>query len=120
MNDSVWRVKESSVFIAGKEIDVIFFDRDAAAADARAETFYALDELFSADELPQMQDRLIRYHQVDSEGNELQEETADCGFDLSEDAEVTKSLNSSKIGVYIVGNAQNLDAVKALVLSYLQ
>lgn len=109
-----------AAMVAGKEVDVIFFDRDAAVADARAETFYALDELFSADELAQMQDRLIRYHQVDTEGNELQEETADCGLDLSDDAELTKILNSSQVGVYVVGNAQNLEAVKALILSYLK
>ena len=47
-----------AAMVAGKEIDVIFFDRDAAAADARAETFYAMDELFSADELAQMQDNI--------------------------------------------------------------
>ncbi len=109
-----------AAMVAGKEIDVIFFDRDAAAADARAETFYAMDELFSVDELAQMQDRLIRYHQVDTEGNELQEETADCGLDLSEDTELTKILNSNQIGVYVVGNAQNLEAVKELIISYLK
>ena len=109
-----------AAMVAGKEIDVIFFDRDDAAADARAETFYAMDELFSADELAQMQDRLICYHQVDTEGNELQEETADCGLDLSEDTELTKILNSNQIGVYVVGNAQNLEAVKELIISYLK
>lgn len=108
-----------SGMVAGKEIDVILYDIDAAARDARSETFYSMSELFTEEELSSMQDRLIRYHQVDEEGNETEELTPECGLDISDQTEICKILNSDHIGIFVVGNAQNLDAAKTLVRSFL-
>lgn len=108
-----------SGMVAGKEIDVILYDIDAAAGDARSETFYSMSELFTEEELSSMQDRLIRYHMVDEEGNEVEEMTPEYGLDISDQAEICKILNSDHVGIFVVGNAQNLDAAKALVRSFL-
>lgn len=107
-----------SSMVAGKEIDVIFYDIDEAARDARSEMFYSMSDLFTQEELDLMQDRLIRYNQVDEEGNETAELTPECGLDVSDQTELAQILNSDRVGIFIVGNAQNLDAAKALLLSY--
>ena len=91
-----------SGMVAGKEIDVILYDIDAAARDARSETFYSMSELFTEEEL-----------------NEVEEMTPEYGLDISDQAEICKILNSDHVGIFVVGNAQNLDAAKALVRSFL-
>lgn len=104
--------------IASQEIDVIFFDIESAAADARNDTFYALSDLFTEEELAKMDGKTIDYAQVDEEGNEISERTATVGLNVSTEEDLTEFMNSDEIGIYIVGNAPHVDQAKALLLSY--
>ena len=104
--------------IASQEIDVIFFDIESAAADARNDTFYALSDLFTEEELAKMDGKTIDYAQVDEEGNEISERTAAVGLNVSTEEDLTEFMNSDEIGIYIVGNAPHVDQAKALLLSY--
>lgn len=105
--------------IASQEIDVIFFDIESAAVDARNDTFYALSDLFTEEELAKMDGKTIDYAQVDEEGNEISERTAAVGLDVSAEEELTEFMNSDEIGIFIVGNAPHVDQAKALLLSYI-
>ncbi len=65
--------------VAAGDLDAIFFDIEGAAASARNDTFYALSDLFTEEELAKMEGKTIDYAQVDEEGNETQERTAEVG-----------------------------------------
>lgn len=105
-------------FIASQEIDVIFFDIESAAADARNDTFYALSDLFTEEELTKMDGKTIDYAQVDEEGHETSERTDAVGYNVSAEEELAEFMNSDEVGIYIVGNAPHVDQAKALLLSY--
>ena len=105
-------------FIASQEIDVIFFDIESAAADARNDTFYALSDLFTEEELAKMDGKTIDYAQVDEEGHETSERTDAVGYNVSAEEELAEFMNSDEVGIYIVGNAPHVDQAKALLLSY--
>lgn len=104
--------------VAAGDLDAIFFDIEGAAASARNDTFYALSELFTEEELAKMEGKTIDYAQVDEEGNETQERTAEVGLDVSNEEELTQILRSEQVGLYIVGNAPHLEQAKTLFLSY--
>ena len=99
-------------FIASQEIDVIFFDIESAAADARNDTFYALSDLFTEEELAKMDGKTIE------EGHETSERTDAVGYNVSAEEELAEFMNSDEVGIYIVGNAPHVDQAKALLLSY--
>ena len=104
--------------VAAGDLDAIFFDIEGAAASARNDTFYALSELFTEEELAKMEGKTIDYAQVDEEGTETQERTAEVGLDVSNEEELTQILRSEQVGLYIVGNAPHLEQAKTLFLSY--
>lgn len=104
--------------VAAGDLDAIFFDIEGAAASARNDTFYALSDLFTEEELAKMEGKTIDYAQVDEEGNETQERTAEVGLDVSNEEELTQILRSEQVGLYIVGNAPHLEQAKTLFLSY--
>lgn len=104
--------------VAAGDLDAIFFDIEGAAASARNDTFYALSDLFTEEELAKMEGKTIDYAQVDEEGNETQERTAEVGLDVSNEEELTQILRSERVGLYIVGNAPHLEQAKTLFLSY--
>ena len=113
-------IMKIAALVTSNEVDVFIYDKNEAARDARSDMFYPMDEIFTSEELALMEGKLLSYPMVDDEGVETGEMTVQCGLDVSGDEALAKVLNTDEIGIFVVGNAQNIESVKALVLSYVK
>lgn len=110
-----------STMIAAKELDVILCDVQTAARFARSESFYALEELFTEEELGAIPaERRLAYTKLDGEGNPTEELLPACGIDVSGNESLREFIASDQIGVFVVANAADPDLAKAFVLQLAQ
>lgn len=107
-----------TAMIAGKEVDVMICDIDAAARFVNDEVFLPLNELFTEEELAEIDESLqIVYEAKDDDGNPTGEMLDACGIVVSDREDLKAFLPSENIGVYVIGNTTNLDTAKQYVMS---
>jgi hypothetical protein len=109
-------IMQLSARAAGKELDVMICGSKDAARNARNETFSALDEFFTEEELAQFEGRLLSYDEVDDSGNPTGEQTAVCGVRLEDEA-LDAIYGSDEYGVFIVCSTTHPDEAKEIFLS---
>ena len=105
-----------TVMVTAKELDMVIADPQTAATHARTGMFYTLEDLFTAEQLAPVTDRLIRYEQTDEQGNPTGAYTAYCGVDLTGYGPAETFGTASGYGLYIVANAPHLDQAKEAFL----
>lgn len=105
-----------TVMVTAKELDMVFADPQTAATHARTGMFYNLEDLFTAEQLAPVSDRLIRYELTDEAGSPTGEHTAFCGVDLTGYGPAESFGAASGYGLYIVANAPHLDQAKEAFL----
>ena len=111
---------KTSMLVAAGELDVVVASLDNAARDARGEMFLPLDEVFTADELASLGDRLLSFDHIDTDGYETWltgAKTPVCGIDITGNEEMRAIFGNQKIGVFIVANTRNLELAKEVMLS---
>lgn len=106
--------------ITGAELDVILADYDNGAAFANIGSFLALEDVFTEEELSEIDESLfVTYEETDDEGNGTGENLAICGIDVSSVSEFSEFMSGEQIIVHVVANTENLDEVKEYILSLL-
>ena len=101
--------------IAAKEVDLIIADDTNAARNARSEAFYELSDILTADEISALGDKALSYEMLDDEGSASGEKTPVCGVDITGDEVITPAMSSSSAGVFVAGNAANLENAKTVL-----
>ena len=101
--------------IAAKEVDLIIADDTNAARNARSEAFYELSDILTADEISALGDKALSYEMLDDEGSASGEKTPVYGVDITGDEVITPAMSSSSAGVFVAGNAANLENAKTVL-----
>ena len=101
--------------IAAKDVDLIIADDTNAARNARSEAFYELSDILTADEISALGDKALSYEMLDDEGSASGEKTPVCGVDITGDEVITPAMSSSSAGVFVAGNAANLENAKTVL-----
>lgn len=101
--------------LAAQEVDVIIADELNAARNARSDSFYALSDLFTADEIAALGDRALSYELLDDEGNPSGEMGPACGVDVTGDSALVNVVGNAQVGAFVAGNAANLENAKDLM-----
>lgn len=110
-------IMKMSVAIAAQEVDIIIADADNAARDARAENYYALSEILTAEQIAALEGRVMDFEETDFEGNLTGGRTPAYGVNMSDDAGLQAVFGNESIGVFVAGNAPNLENAKALLMA---
>lgn len=101
--------------IAAQEVDVVIADEANAARNARSDTFYALSDLLTEDEISALGTNALSYSLLDDQGEPTGESTPACGVDLSSDARFDAVFGDVPVGVFVAANSPNLENSKALL-----
>ena len=101
--------------IAAQEVDVVIADESNAARNARSDTFYALSDLLTEDEITALGANTLSYSLLDDEGEPTDESTPECGVDLSSDARFDAVFGDVPVGVFVAANSPNLENSKAFL-----
>ena len=101
--------------IAAKEVDLIIADDTNAARNARSEAFYELSDILTADEISALGDKALSYDMLDDEGSASGEKTPVYGVDITGDEVITPAMSSTSAGVFVAGNAANLENAKTVL-----
>ena len=101
--------------LAAQEVDVIIADELNAARNARSDSFYALSDLLTADEIAALGDRALSYELLDDEGNPSGEMSPACGVDVTGDSALVHVVGNAQVGAFVAGNAPNLENAKDLM-----
>ena len=94
---------------------MIIADELNAARNARSDSFYALSDLFTADEIAALGDRALSYELLDDEGNPSGEMSPACGVDVTGDSSLVNVVGNAQVGAFVAGNAPNLENAKDLM-----
>ncbi len=109
-----------SAQIAGEDVDIIISDYENAQRLSNSESFLPLDEVFTPEELAEIDESLyVSYEQVDDEGNPTGEMLEPTGIDVTHIPEFSTFLGAEQIVCHVVANAINIDASKEYILSLL-
>lgn len=109
-------IMQVSARVVSKELDIMICGGQDASRNARSDMFYALDEIFTEDEIAQFGDRLLAYEKVDTDGNPTGELTPVCGVRLSSEA-LDAIYGAGEYGIFIVGNTTHLEQAKEVFLA---
>ena len=101
--------------IAAQEVDVVIADEANAARNARSDTFYALSDLLTEDEISALGTNALSYSLLDDQGEPTGESTPACGVDLSSDTRFDAVFGDVPVGVFVAANSPNLENSKALL-----
>ena len=100
--------------MAAGEVDVLITDADNARRYGdNGESYIALSELFTEEELAALSAEATGVPVLDDEGQETGETSAACGFILSESASALTGLVDMRI--FVFANCEKTDAAKAVV-----
>lgn len=108
-------IMKISTMVASKELDLVVMDTDNARESAKGSIFMPLSEAFTQEELAGFEDRLLSYDETNDEGDSTGNKVA-YGIDISHIPLVTDNLEEGTYGVFIIRNAQELDAAKEALL----
>jgi len=109
-------VMQISAMAMTGELDVMITGGLNAAREARSETFYTLEEIFTEEEIAAFGDRLLSYEVVDTDGNPTGEMTPAVGVKL--DSEYLDSFfGDDDYGVFIVCTTTHPTEAKEVFLA---
>lgn len=101
--------------MAAKEIDVLLCDSETARRNIASDSFYALDELFTPEQIASFGDAVLDFPILDDNGEETGQRSAVCAVRLS--GEEIAALGSEKeVCMLIVSNSPHLDQAKEMFL----
>ena len=101
--------------IAAQEVDLVIADETNGARNARGDSFYALSDILTEDEITALGDRALKFDILDDESNPTGETTDVCGIDLTGEEMITSCMGSVNAGAYVVGNAPNFENAKLVL-----
>lgn len=101
--------------IAAQEVDIVIADEANAARNARSDTFYALSDLLTEDEITALGANALSYSLLDDAGEPTGENTPACGVDLSSDARFDAVFGDVPVGAFVAANSPNLENSKELL-----
>ncbi len=107
-----------SAQISAKEVDIIISDYENA--QRLSEGFMPLSEVFTAEELEQIDETLfVSYGITDDEGNVTDEMMPASGIDVTNIEAFSEFMSGEQLVCHIVGNTENFDASKEYMMSML-
>ncbi len=102
--------------IAGNEVDIIISDYENG--QRLSESFLPLDELFTTEELAEIDtDLLVSYEELDDENNPTGNILPPTGIDVTSMEEYTDFMSGEQLVIHVVSNTENLEVTKDYMLS---
>ncbi len=106
--------------VAGQEIDIIISDYDNAQTLSNNGAFMPLEDVFTAEELAEIDESLhVSYAEVDNDNTATGNMLAPSGIDVSDIEEFSEILYADQLVLHVVGNTENMDAVKEYISTLL-
>lgn len=109
-------VAQMGGMMAGKEVELLICDAETARRYAEnGEAYVPLSELFTQEEMTQLELQPACVALSDDEGNLTGEMSAACGVDLSDCTKLEELLKLNDLGAYVLVNMPNSDNAKAVI-----
>ncbi len=102
---------------ADQAVNVVVADVSTATRFAANGFFTPLSEVFTEEELQDVQDRLMTLPLLDDEGNETDESTEVMGIDVSQSETLRTATGQSSVGVFFVNTGNHTELAKEVFLA---
>ncbi len=104
--------------ISAKEIDIIISDYENGQRLASMGTYMTLDEVFTAEELAEIDESLIvSYEEYDEDNNPTGNMLPASGIDVTAVEEFSEFMAGEQLVCHVVGNTENLEDSKDYLMS---
>ena len=113
-------IMRMAAVVSTGEMDVFIADMDNAARNARGGMFLSLEEIYTSDELKNLESRLLSFDILKTDTAEPEptgEKTPLCGINITGNEQMRKIFGNQEIGVFIVANTKNLELAKKVMNS---